>query len=71
MCIYSICIDLDHLELFSWDRTGISNVLEGSLCYFNEGTSPIVYLLVLNLPLVILNGLMYENDALGTQHPHI
>ena len=44
MCLYSICIDLDHLELFSLDRTGITNVLEGSLCYFNEGTSLVVYL---------------------------
>ena len=43
MCIYPIYCDLDHLELFSWDRTGISNVPEGSLQYFNEGTSAIVY----------------------------
>ena len=48
--------DLDHLELLSWDRSGITNVLEGSLCYFNEGTSPIVYLHILRLLLVALNG---------------
>ena len=56
MCLYSICTDLDHLELFSCERTGITNVLEGSLCYFFEGTSQVVYLFVLKLPLVILNG---------------
>ena len=56
MCIYPIYSDLDHLELFSWDRTGITNVPEGSLCYFNEGTFPIVYLAILSLPLVVING---------------
>ena len=43
MCISPIYSDLDHLELFSWDRTGIINAPEGFLCYFNKGTSPIVY----------------------------
>ena len=56
MCIYPICSDLYHLELFHWDRTGITNVLEGSLCYCNEGTSLIVYSAILSLPLVVLNG---------------
>ena len=56
MCEYSICINLYHLEFFSWDSTGITNVLEGFLCYFNEGTSPIVYLAILSLPPIILNG---------------
>ena len=56
MCISPVYIDLDHLELFSRDRTGIINVPEGSLCYFNEVTSPIVYLPILSLPLVVLNG---------------
>ena len=55
MCLYSIGIDLDHLELFSRDKTGITNVPEGSQCYFNEGTSLIVYLPILSLPLVVLN----------------
>ena len=64
-------MDLDHLGLFSWDRTGITNVPEGFLCYFNEDPSPIVYLFILSLPLVFLNGLMHENDGLGTQHQHI
>ena len=56
MCIYPIYSDLDHLELFSRDRTGITNMPEGSLCYFNEGTSPIMYSPILSLPLVVLNG---------------
>ena len=56
MCIYPIYTDLDHLELFSRDRAGITNVLEGSLCYFNEGTSLVVYLPILSLLLVVLNG---------------
>ena len=56
MCIQPIYIDLDHLELFSWDRPGITNVPEGFLCYFNEGPSPIVYLSILSLLLVVLNG---------------
>ena len=64
MCICSSCTDLDHLELFCWDRTRITNVLEESLCYFNEGTSLVVYLFVLNLLLIILNGLMHETDGL-------
>ena len=55
MCLYSICIDLEHLQLFSRDRTGITNEIEGSLCYFNEGTSLVVYLSIVELPLVILN----------------
>ena len=46
---------LDHLELFSWDKAGITNVPEGFLCYFNEVPSPIVYLSILSLPLVVLN----------------
>ena len=53
---YPIYTGLDHLELFSMDRTGITNALEISLCYFNEGTSLIVYLPILSLPLVVLNG---------------
>ena len=56
MCNYPIYNHLDHLELFSKVRTGITNVLEGSLCYFNKGTSLIVYLPILTLPLVVLNG---------------
>ena len=56
MCNYPIYTGLDHLELFCWDRTGITNALEGSLCYFNEGTSLIVYLRILSLLLVVLNG---------------
>ena len=56
MGIYPIHSDLEHLELFSWDRTGITNMPEGSLCHFNGGTSPIVYLPILSLPLVVLNG---------------
>ena len=71
MCIYPISSDLDHLELFSWDRTGITNAPEKSLCYFNEGTSLIVYSPILSLLLVVLNGFMHENDGLGTQHSHI
>ena len=55
MCNYPIYTDLDHLELFGWDRTGITNVLEGSLYYFNEGTSLVVYLPILSLLLVVLN----------------
>ena len=56
MCIYPIYYDLDHLEWFSKDRTGITNAPEGSLCYFNEGTFPIVYSPILSLLLVVLNG---------------
>ena len=56
MCNYSIYTDLDHLELFFRDRTRITNVLEGSLCFFNEGSFLIVYLPILSIPLVILNG---------------
>ena len=52
---YPIYTDLDHLELFSGDMTGITNVAEESLCYFNEGTSSIVYSPILSLPLVVLN----------------
>ena len=48
--------DLDHLEVFSWNRTGITNVPEGFLCYFTEGPSPTVYLSILSLLLVVLNG---------------
>ena len=40
MCIRPICIHIDHLEVFSRDRTGIVNVPEGLLCNFNEGPSP-------------------------------
>ena len=29
---------------------------EGLLCYFNEGPSPVVYMSILELPLVVLNG---------------
>ena len=56
MCIKPFYTGLDHLELFSLDRTGITNVPEGFLCNFNEGPSPIVYLSILSLPLVVLNG---------------
>ena len=56
MCIKPGCINVDQLEVFSWNRTGITNVPEGFLCYFNEGPSPIVYLSILSLPLVVLNG---------------
>ena len=56
MCIKPISIDLDHLELFSWDGTGITNAPEGFLCYFSESPSPVVYLSILSLSLVILNG---------------
>ena len=56
MCIKAIFTNLDHLEVLSWDRTGITNMPEGFLCYFNEGPSPIVYLSILSLPLVVLNG---------------
>ena len=55
MCIKPICTNLDHLEVFSWNRMGIGNVPEGFLCYFNEGPSPTVYLSILSLPLVVLN----------------
>ena len=57
MCIKPICTMLDHLEEFSWNITGITNLPEGFLCYFNEGPSPVVYLSILELPLVVLNGL--------------
>ena len=43
MCIRPICIHIDHLEVFSRDRTGIVNVPEGFLCNFNEGPSPAMY----------------------------
>ena len=56
MCIKSIYTGLDHLGLFSWNRTGISNAPEGFLCYFNEGPSPIVYMSILRVLLVVLNG---------------
>ena len=56
MSIYPIYSDLDHLELFNRDRTGITNVPEGSLCNFKEGTSLIVYSPILSLLLVVLNG---------------
>ena len=56
MCLYSICIDLDYLELFNWNSTEITNVLEGSLHNFYKDISLIVHLLVLEPPLVILNG---------------
>ena len=56
MCIKPICTELDHLEVFSWNRTGIANVPEGFLCYSNEGPSPVVYMSIVELPLVVLNG---------------
>ena len=56
MCIKPICTELDHLEVYSWNRTGIPNVPEGFLCYFNEGPSPVVYMSILELLLVVLNG---------------
>ena len=56
MCINPICPELDYLEVFSWIRTGIANAPEGFLCYFNEGPSPVVYMSILELPLVVLNG---------------
>ena len=56
MCLYSVNTDLDHLELFCRKRIRIINTQEGSLCFLNEGTSPVEYLFVINLPLVILNG---------------
>ena len=43
MCIRPIYIDIDHLEVFSMDRTGIINAPEGFLCNFNEGPSPAMY----------------------------
>ena len=55
MCIYPIYSDLDHLELFSWDRTGITNASEGSLCYFSEGiqsSETLIHLCILKLRLV-------------------
>ena len=55
MCNYPIYTDLDHLELFSRDRTEITDAQEGYLCYVNKGTSPIVYSPILSLPLVVLN----------------
>ena len=55
MCIYPIYSNLDHLQLFSRDRTGITNVPEGSLYYFNRCTSLIVYTPILSLLLVVLN----------------
>ena len=48
MCIRPICIYVGHLEMFSWDRTGIANVPEGFLCNFNEGPSPTVYMYILD-----------------------
>ena len=56
MCIKPICTNLDHLEVFSWNRTRIANVPEGLLCYFNEGPSPVVHLSILSLLLVVLSG---------------
>ena len=56
MCIKSICNNLDHLEVFSWKRTGITNASEGFLSYINEGPSPVVYLSILSLPIVVPNG---------------
>ena len=46
MCIKPICINLDHLAMFSWNRTRITNVPEGFLCFFNEGPSQVLYLLL-------------------------
>ena len=40
---WPICAHIDHLEVFSRDRTGIVNVPEGFLCNFNEGPSPTMY----------------------------
>ena len=72
MCNYPIYTDLDHLELFSRGRTGITNVPEGSLCYFNEGTSPIG---VFTYSMSPTSGSKWfqshEKDGLGTQCPHI
>ena len=48
MCIRPICIYVGHLEVFSWDRTGIANVPEGFLCNLNEGPSPTVYMYILD-----------------------
>ena len=56
MCVKSICIDVGHLKVFSWNRTGIASVPGGFLCNFNEGPSPTVYLYILGPPLVALNG---------------
>ena len=43
-------------------------MLEGSLCYFNEGTFLIVYLPIPSIPQVILSGLMHESSGLDTQY---
>ena len=43
MCIRLIYIHIDHLEVFSMDRTGIVNAPEGFICNFNEGPSPALY----------------------------
>ena len=56
MCIKPVCTNLDYVEMFSWNRTGITNVPEGFQYYFNEGPSLVVYLPILSLPLVVLNG---------------
>ena len=56
MCIKPICNNSEHLEVYSWNRTGITNVPVGFLCYVNEGPSPTVYLSILSLQLVVLNG---------------
>ena len=56
MCINPICTNLDHLEVFSWNRTGIANAPEGFLCFFYEGPCPLLYLSILEFLLVVLNG---------------
>ena len=38
------------------NRIRIFNVLEVFLCFFNEGSSVLVYTFILTLPLVILSG---------------
>ena len=71
MCIKPVYTYIDHLEVFSWNRTGIANAPEGFLCHFNEGPSPVVYMSILELLLVVLNSFIHENDRLGTQHLYI
>ena len=52
---YLIYLYFDHLELFCRDRIRVIYALEVFLCFFNEGTSLLVYKFILTLPLVILS----------------
>ena len=56
MCIKPICTHLDPLEVFSRNRTGIANAQKDFYAISMRVPSPSMYMSILELLLVALNG---------------